>query len=374
MSDQTQPENTLQGVFGNFLGKSTPEAETPEDSSLTSEQPTETPAVETTEEVPEAVTDDNSTENIPDAQAETENISETVVEPEAVIEPEVAVEETSQAPTVDLKEWMKTNEDNLWLFTADLSEIDTTNHTTVMELFRDSLMDNESLSEVDAALYLEDKYPDVFSEYADKDSREYKLQMIEVRKEAKKYLSQLKEVQAGLELPNVTATPSEDTLSQAVDLEVQKRIEAGQQAQAKQQEQTAASLETLADKITKSHDKLSFEIDENSTIEFEPNEEDKKGFKEFLKGYQTYFDKTYVSDGKAQEEQLFKMYIKESRIQDLLKLAKGIGDSKGKEDLIENDVENLSKHVKQTDTSISSITGNSKSDNLARSLLSGKLK
>jgi hypothetical protein len=378
---------TPEQVFGNYLG-----GQPQQDSSLKeNEEASQNEAQSTDQETSSAVTEDESTEQETSTQEKSEESSETQEESQAEEEtqpaPPLAQAEPEQTATqeekneeaqeetepFDLKGWLSDNQDNLWLYTADLSEVDINNDETSQELLSDSLSDNEGMSDVEVKMYLEDKYPDVFGDDADKNSREYKLQMIDVKREARKYLSQLKEIQTQLEIPNVPAQG--DTLSEAVDAEIQKRVEEAQKQNTETYQKMVEGLQRLGDNITKSYDKLSFEIDENSSVEYEPTDEDKKGFKEFLTGYQTYFDTNFVDEnGKAKEEQLYKLYLLDKKHNELLKIAKRIGSSEGREDLITKDVKNAAPSGKSTDASKPQVSGNSKSSVLARAILGGNLR
>lgn len=380
-AEQPQVDNNPESVFANFFGKSQPkeeQASETEQSSLTETE--ETPEQEA-QESQESVTQSTQSESEGNEEESNnqENSEKTLADSTATEEEQAPAEEQQteeEAEAFDFKQWLSDNEDNLWLYTTDLAEVDPNDDDTAKELLEMSFSD-DGMSDAEISLYLRRKYDEVFGEDADPNSDEYRLQMIDIRKESKKYLSQLKEKQSNLpDLPsaNKNSETDGDTLNKAVQAEIDKRVEQYQQQQQEALKQQSDNLSKLAGEITKSYDKLTFSIDDNSGVEYEVTPEDKQGFKEFLMGYQTYFDKTYASeDGGVQKEQLFKMYIKEKKFDELLKIAKRIGSSEGREDLVEKDLKNAKPSAKSGSGSTPQITGNSKSDMLAKALLGGKL-
>lgn len=382
-AEQPQVDNTPESVFANFFGKSQPKEEQASETEQSSLKETEETPEQEAQESQESVTqstqsESESKEEESDTQEKPEKTLADTAKEEEGVHTETPEEKKEEIEAFDFREWLSENQDNLWLYTTDLSEVDVNDDDTAKELLEMSFSD-EGMSDAEVSLYLRRKYDEVFGDDPDPSSDEYRLQMIEIRKESKKYLSQLKETQSNLpDLPtpanNKASETDEDTLNKAVQAEIDKRVEQYNKQQSDALQQQVEQLTKLAEDITKSYDKLNFTIDDNSSVEYEVTPEDKKGFTEFLKGYQTYFDKTYASeDGGVKKEQLFQMYIKEKKFDELLKIAKRIGSSEGREDLVEKDLKNAKPSAKSGSGSTPQITGNSKSDMLAKALLGGKL-
>lgn len=185
----------------------------------------------------------------------------------------------------------KVNKDFLRQYLTDWDSYDITDIKQARKLISEKLMQAEGFDKETAELELEAKYPALFEEYPDTESREYQRQLKLAQHEAKKFIAEQKSQQESLAL-------SDPEQLQAVDRN--KVIEEYTQEQAQKQQEIFDAWKDYSESVVEKTGKLVHEVDGNQ-FEVNMTDDEKKALKDLV-GNTPRLPDLFFKDGKLDEQ------------------------------------------------------------------------
>jgi hypothetical protein len=198
---------------------------------------------------------------------------------------------------------------------------------------------SEGYTSEEARLIVENEFEDLFSEYSDPDSREFKVQRVKSQAQARKFLEKLKQNKEQLALSTEVSKSGS----------VEKYLEQEKAKLAQQQESLNKFLETTANNIVKDLSTIEYDVN-GEKVAYEPTKENKKAIKDAVKGYTTFLDDNFIKDGKLDQKGLAEFFTLFYAKDEIFRTISNQSKSAGKKELVTKDLKNQNFEPKTVST------------------------
>lgn len=216
----------------------------------------------------------------------------------------------------------KVNKDFLRSYLTDWDAYDTKNVKQATSLLEQSLMEAEGLDKDLARYKLEDKYPALFEEDPDTESREYQKQLKLAQHEASKFIAAKKQEQQALALKDPEGLVNENR---------EQIIEEFVKQQSSKQQEVLQAWSDYAEKVSTKIDKQVYEVDGNQ-FEINFTAEEKQQLKEMYANAPRLIDLFFSKENGLDEARLNQFILNglfsQKIIQSIAKDAIAMGESK----------------------------------------------
>lgn len=324
-----QPSDVIAQVAEALKAQNTVQEST--ESSLTDQEATTDTSVKQDE-----TTELNSTEqqkvedNLQTTDTEAKKIEDTVesISKEDYEKLVAELAEAKKQPKIDF-EWVKSEEGQLYL--RDLDKIDIADEA--VNLAAEKLMKDEGFSRQDALDELEERYPTLFEEDPDTDSKEYKSEERKLRNEAKKQLSALKERKDKIEVPKQEDSETPQIAQEDFTKMYEERLDSEAQRRANIRSQ-------IADKVLEGREKSSVKFGDDIEVEYELSKEVKQKIKNDLTNLESIGSQYINEKGEIDHDGLYMLLAFKNDPSTFFKIYGGVKSAETKEQTINETIKN----------------------------------
>lgn len=233
------------------------------------------------------------------------------------------------------KEGVEINEKFLTSYFEDLDRYNLKSPSDLKSvLVRQKMQDG--YTKEDAELVVETEFEEVFSQYADAESREFRVQKVKAETQARKFIESLKENKDKLAIPS--NFESSDAVKKYISEQERLSQEKAQEAE--------KFLTDVANRVHKNLESVKVDVS-GVEVQYDVPQETKKKVKEAIKGYNSFLNDNFITEEGLNENALAEFltfYFDKDKI---LETVSGQFKSVGKEEAIDKEVKNANFEPKQ---------------------------